>query len=162
MDGARECVGHEREDGEHRHRRDQPGADRVGRVPVRSRPRQQSDTGGDGGHARDLAAADGLVEHAVSDHEQDDQARRQRGLDEREWDQQQRADLRDPAEKGEQRPDDPARLGHEPAQQREPQVVLVRGLARLERLQPDGGRVQHRSREGKSETRDDEHEQGAR
>jgi hypothetical protein len=134
----------------------------MGRVPVRSRPREQSDPGGDGGDACDLAPADRLVEHAMADHEQHDQARRQRRLDERQRDQEEGADLGDPTEQSEQRPDDPAWLLDEAAEERESQMVLVRGLARLERLQPYGGCVQHRSRERKSKTRDDEHEQGAR
>jgi len=132
------------------------------RVPLRSGPRQQPDPDRDRRDARELSAADGLVEQPRSDREQDDQARRQRRLDERERDQEQGADLGDPSEEGEQRSDDPARLLDEAAEQREAQVVLVRGLARLERLHPDGRRVQHRGREGKRKTRDDVHEQAAR
>lgn len=162
MSGARERIGHEREDGQHRHGCDQPGADGMGRVPGRSRPREQPDPDGDGGDACDLAAADRLVEHAMPDHEQDDQARRQRGLDQRQRDEQESADLGDPAEQGEQRPDDPTWFLDEATEQRESQMMLVRGLARLERLEPHSGGVQHRSRERKGETRDDEHEQGAR
>jgi hypothetical protein len=119
----------------------------MGRIPVRGRPRQQPDAGGNGGHACDLAAAHGLVEQAVADHEQDDQARRERRLDERERDQKQRPDLGNPSEESKQRPDDPARLGHQPPEQGEPQVVLVRRLPSLERLQAHGAGVQHRRRE---------------
>lgn len=132
------------------------------RVPLRSGPREQPDPDRDRGDARELAAADRLVEHPRPDREQDDQARRQRRLDERQRDQKQGADLGDPSEKGEQGPDDPARPPDEAAQQREAQVVLVRGLTGLERLHPDGGRVQHRGREGQGKTRDDVHEQAAR
>jgi len=136
-DGARQHIWDERNRAEDGDRRDQPRAAGVVGVPRGSGIGQERDSHRHGADAQDLAPADRLAERARADHQQDDQARRQDRLDERERNQQQRADLRRPAAEGEGGADQPARLRHQPAKQGEAKVLLLGRLASLERLQPD-------------------------
>jgi hypothetical protein len=140
-DGARQHVWDECDSAEGCDRRDQPRAAGVVGVPRGSGPGQERDSHRHRADAQDLAPADRLAEHARADHQQDDQARRQDRFDERERNQQQRADLRHPAAEGEGGADQPARLRHQPAEQGEAKVLLLGRLASLERLQPDRRRV---------------------
>ncbi len=159
---AREPIRNQRERGEGRDRRDQPHASRMVRVAGGCGPRKERDPGRHGGHAQDLPPADPLPQHARPDHEQDDQARRQHGLDHRERDQQERADLSRPATQSEARADQPARLREEAADQGDAEVLLLGRLPGLERLQPDRRRVEDRGREREREAGENVHGQGAR
>jgi hypothetical protein len=128
----------------------------------RSSPGEQRDSHHHRAHAQDLAPAHLLAENARPDPEQHDEAHRQRRLDERERDQEERSDLRGPPEQSQARADEPARPPDQAAEQREAKVLLLGSLASLERLQPDRRGVQDGGREGERETGDDVHGQGAR
>jgi hypothetical protein len=126
------------------------------------RPREERDPEDHGGHAQDLALPHPLSKEAGADDEEHDEAHRQGRLDEREWDQQERADLRHPPEQRKAGPEEPARPGDQAPEQGEAEMLLVGRLPRLERLQPDRRCVEDRGREGEREAGDDFHGQGAR
>jgi hypothetical protein len=125
----------------------------------RSRPGEQSDPCDHHAHAKDLPPADPLPQHARADHEQYDEAHRESRLDQRQGDEEERSHLRHPAEQREPGADQPARLRDQPPEQGEAEMLLLRGLAGFQRLQADRRGVEDRSREGKRETGDDDHEQ---
>ena len=98
----------------------------------------------DAGHAgedRDdaqvLVAARGLAQHALPGEHQHQQPHGQRGLHDDQRGKQQRHDLKRPAQDREPRAEQPAPAAHQAAREREAQVLLVRRLARVERLQGD-------------------------
>ncbi len=128
----------------------------------RGRPGEQSDPRDHGAHAEDLPPPDPLPQHTRADHEQDDEAHRESGLDQRQRDEQERTHLRHPAEQRETGADQPARLRDQPPEQGEAEMLLLRGLARLQRLQADRRGIEDRGREGKRETGDDDHDQASR
>jgi hypothetical protein len=155
-------VGNERDHGQDGDRDDQGGAAGVVGLAGRSGPGEQRDPRRHRADAQDLTPSDPLAEHSGSDPEQDDEARGQDRFDQRERDQKERSDLRGPAAEREEGTDQPPRPGDQAAKQRDAKVLLLGRLPGLERLQPDGARVQDRGREGERETGDDMHGQGAR
>jgi len=84
-----------------------------------------------------LAAPRVLAEHPPADVQQHEQASRQRRLDHYERRQQQRQHLQRPAEDRQTRAHQPAGSLQQPSDQRHAQVLLVRRLPRLHRLQGD-------------------------
>jgi len=132
------------------------------RLAGRCRPREERDPEDHCGHAQDLPLAYPLSEDAGADDEEHYEAHRQGRLDQRERDQQERADLRHPPEQRKAGPEKPARPGDQAPEQGEAEMLLVGCLPRLERLQPDRRCVEDRGREGEREAGDDFHGQGAR
>lgn len=84
---------------------------------LRRGPREQSDPERHRPHAADLAASDTFVQEASADRQEHHEAHRERRLYERQRDQQKSSNLRGPAEQREQRPDEPARLRDEAAEE---------------------------------------------
>ena len=159
---AGERVRDERDDPQDGDRGDNARAARVIGVARRGRPRQHADADRHRRHAQDLAPPDPFSQHTGADPEQHDQAHRKGGLHQRERDEQQGADLRRPAAQREPGSDQPARPPDQAPEEGDAEVLLLRSLPRLERLQADGSRVQDRGREGEREAGDDEHEQAGR
>jgi hypothetical protein len=106
-----------------------------------SREREQRHPGRDGARRERLATPHVLVQPAGREREQEDQARPQQGLDERQGRLRQRVALHHPAHETERRPNQPARTADEAGEQREAKGPLGGRLARLERLQGDSRRV---------------------
>ncbi len=82
-----------------------------------------------------LAATGVLAEHALAKEQQHQQAGGQRGLDEDQRSQQQREYLQRPTEDRQARSQQPPRAGDQPPDERQAQVLLVRGLLGVHRLQ---------------------------
>ncbi len=95
-----------------------------------------------------LAATRVLAEHAPPDVQEHQQTRRQRRLHHHQRRQQQRQHLQRPAEDRQARAHQPARPPQQAAHKRQAQVLLVRRVLRIERLQGDPyavkGRGHHR------------------
>lgn len=127
------------------------------RLPVRRGPREEGDACRDAADAYHLALADRLAQHPGAVSEEEDQARRERRLDECERDEQERSDLRRPAGQGEPGSDQPHRATDEADEQRGTEGVLLGNLAGLPGLEGDRGRVQNRRPQGRENSRKDEH-----
>jgi hypothetical protein len=132
------------------------------RLAWRRRPGEQPDPDDHRGHAEDLPPPDVLSEHAGADAEQHHEAHRERRLDQRQRDEHERADLGRPATQSERRPQQPARPLDQADEQRDAEVLLLRRVPRLQRLQTDRRGIEDRCREGENETGDDVHRQPAR
>ena len=111
---------------------------------VRRAERDAGDAGDDRRHRQVLAPPRPLPQPRHPEPEQHHQAARQARLDHGQRRQQQRRDLQRPAGQPEQRRPQPPAVAQQPPQQREPQRVVVRDLARLQRLQRDRGVVEDR------------------
>jgi len=105
---------------------------------------QQGHPDHDGHDRSDVARADALAQRARPEHEQEDQAERERRLDDGQRGKQQRGGVQRPAQEPERRPCQPERPVQEPRDERRPQAVLSRRLAGLERLQGDADVVERR------------------
>jgi hypothetical protein len=99
---------------------------------------------GDGGDGQRIDRADALVQQPCGEAEQEDEARPQQGLHERQRGVGERQRLQRPTGQPEPGSHEPARLGDEPAEERQPQRLFGRGHARFRRLHRDPGRVQGR------------------
>jgi len=84
-----------------------------------------------------LIASTALAEHALGHQQQRQQAGRQRGLHNYQRRQQQRQDLQRPAEDRKTGAQQPAPAPQQPAHERYAQVLLLRRLLRVDRLQRD-------------------------
>jgi len=107
---------------------------------VMGRPRRRGggdarDPGQDDEHGRELAAADGLAEDPNAEHEQEQQAERERRLDHRERRERQREELQRPARGAQQHGPEPQRPPREVAEQRRPERVAARRAPSLEGLE---------------------------
>jgi len=87
--------------------------------------------------AQVLIAARRLSQHALAGEHQHEQAHGQRRLHHDQRREQQRHDLKRPPQDREPGAEQPAPTPHQPPRERKAQVVLVRCLARVERLQSD-------------------------
>lgn len=145
--GAAQAERSERDRRERAQRDPGPRPLRVGPLARRRGEREQRHAGRDREHRRPLPATDGLAEPARRDREQEDEARPEQGLDERERRPGERVRLQDPAGEPERRPGEPARPTREPGEEREPQRPLRRLLAHPERLQRDPDGVERRRAE---------------
>jgi len=94
-------------------------------------------TGEDREDAQVLIAARRLSQHALAGEHQHEQAHGQRRLHHDQRREQQRHDLKRPPQHREPGTEQPAPTPHQSSRQREAQVLLVRRLARVERLQSD-------------------------
>lgn len=103
-------------------RRGQPGAD---------------DADNDRRHREVLRAPGVLVEHALREEHQHEQAGGQRRLHDDQRREQQRDDLQRPAEDRQARTKQPARATHQAPGERQTQVLIVRRLLGIHRLQGD-------------------------
>lgn len=101
------------------------------------RPPDSGDARGNGQHAHDLTPPDPLLQLVVADCKQEDEARRERRLNDRERREDKGKCLHRPAEEPEGGSREPERPPDEPPQQRDSQRVLVRHAPGLECLQPD-------------------------
>jgi len=91
----------------------------------------------DRAHRRVLVSSGVLAQHALGEEHQHQQACRQRRLDHHERGQQQSHDLQRPAEDREPRPEQPAGASDQPPGERQAQVLLVRRLLGVHRLEGD-------------------------
>jgi len=150
-------VRREGDDAQNRDRGDEPAAGRVVRLAMRRRPGEQPDPRGHRSDAHHLAAADRLVQKPDAVGKHHDEACGERRLHERQRDEHERTHLGDPAAEGEAGSREPDGPPHEPDEERRPKRVLLRNLARLEGLQGDGARIQHRCHERRDNSGEDEH-----
>ncbi len=93
--------------------------------------------GHDRRHRHVLRAAGVLVEHALCKEHQHQQARGERRLHDDQRREQQRDDLQRPAEDRQARSEQPARAAHQAPGERQAQVLIVRRLLGVHRLQGD-------------------------
>lgn len=142
--------GRERDGREDAERDPEGGALGVCRVSARGGEREQRHTGRDREHREPLAAADVLAQPPRRDREQEDEARPEQRLHERQRRPRERERLDDPAGEPERRAEQPARAAHEAQEEGEAKRPLRRRLARLERLQPHPHRVER----GRAERRE--------
>lgn len=91
----------------------------------------------DRAHGHVLVASGVLSEHPLGEEQQHEQARRERGLYDRERREQQRHHLQRPADDRQPRADQPARPPDQSPRERQTQVLLVRRLLGVRRLQRD-------------------------
>jgi hypothetical protein len=91
----------------------------------------------DRGHRDALVAPGALPEHALSDRQQHQQARGERGLHDHQGREQQREDLQRPAEDREAGAEQPTGALEESRDERDAQVLLVGRLPGIQRLQGD-------------------------
>ena len=88
-------------------------------------------------HRQVLVAPGVLPEHPLGEEQQQDQAGCKRGLHDDERSEQQRDDLKRPAEDRQARAEQPARAAHQSPCEREAQVLIVGRLLGVHRLQGD-------------------------
>ncbi len=84
-----------------------------------------------------LGAARVLAEHALAEQQQHEQPRGERGLDDDQRSEQQGDHLQRPAEDRQAGAEHPAAAPEQPPHERQSQMLLVRRLARVHRLQRD-------------------------
>ena len=101
---------------------------------ARRRPPDPGHPGGDREHADHLAPTDPLLQRVAADGEQEDEAGRERGLDDRQRCEDEGKGLERPAEQAERGSREPQRPANEPAEERDPKRVLARHTTRLQRL----------------------------
>jgi len=130
---------HEPDAGQDRGERDRR---RVAGRGLRGDGRQQHDAREDPADGQDLARADGLVQPPRADDQQEHEAEGQRGLDHHQRGQQQRGRLQRPPQDVERGAGQPPAPAHERQQQRRVQALVVRDLARVERLERQAQVVQ--------------------
>ncbi len=121
---------------------------------VRRCPADAGNTGRDAEHAEDLAAADGLLQAAGADREQEDDPEGERRLDDGERRLGEGDGLQRPAGQVEDDPEQPARPADQADEQGDPKGVLLRDLARLEGLERDAAAVESRRRAGREQAED--------
>jgi len=102
------------------------------------------DTRCDCAHREHVAAPDRLVQVALAEEQQNEEAEGECGLHHDDWREQQRDDLKRPAEDRDGCAGQPALLAYEPADERQTQRVFCRHRARLHRLHRHAGREQRR------------------
>lgn len=107
------------------------------RVAGRGSQGSAEDAEHDRGHRDVLVASGVLPEHALSDEQQHQQARGQRGLHDHKGREQQRYDLQRPAENREAGAEQPPGALDQSRDQRDAQVLLVGRLPGIQRLQGD-------------------------
>ncbi len=110
---------------------------RMARGARRRRQRGPQHSYHDHRHGDVLGSACVLAEHALSEEHQEDEPRRERGLDHDEGGEQQCDHLQRPSEDRQRRAEEPARAGEQPAQQRDAQVLVLWRLLRIGRLKRD-------------------------
>jgi hypothetical protein len=142
------------EEGERRH---EAGAGRVVWIAIRRGPCEQRDPGRDRGDAEHLASADRLPQHPDAEAEEDDQARGQCRLHERQRDQHERADLCGPSRQREAGADQPHGAADKADNERGAEGVLFGNLAGLPGLERDRGPVQHGGAQRREDSGEDEH-----
>jgi len=148
--GARAAAKAERGEGGHaddsqRQREARPGG--VVDIPIRRREREQRHTQRDGGDTGDLGDVDLLGQSPDGEGEQEDEARPEQRLHDRERRPRQRERLQRPARETEPGSRQPARPADEPAQQREAERMIGGRRLRLPGLEHDAGRIERRGRE---------------
>ncbi len=121
----------------HEHQRDHQVPGRFAGA-ARGREHARTDDAEDDRERREVLAAPGvLAEHPPAEVQQHEQAGGQRRLHDHQRRQQQRQHLQRPAEDRQARAHQPARAFDEAADERHAQVLLVRSLLRVHRLQGD-------------------------
>jgi hypothetical protein len=134
---APDSVGNQREGAHcHEHRGESHAAGVVGGLG-RRHGGEPGDAADDRDDRRDVARADALVQGARPEHEQQDQAEGEPGLDDSQRGQEQRGRLQRPAEQADPGAREPAAASRQIAQQRGLQGLLGGHAARLHRLQRD-------------------------
>ncbi|HKE20444.1 MAG TPA: hypothetical protein VKB80_36465 [Kofleriaceae bacterium] len=134
---APDGVGNQREGAHADQRRGEPGAAGMVRGLGRRDDREPGDPADDRDDRRDVAPADALVQRACAEHEQQDQAEGEPGLDDGQRGQEQRGRLQRPAEQADPGTGKPPRAPRQIAEQRRLQGLLGGHAARLHRLQRD-------------------------
>jgi hypothetical protein len=109
----------------------------VAGVPRRRRQPGADDAKHDRGHRDVLVAPDVLVQHALREEQQHEQAGGQGRLHDDERREQQRDDLQRPADDRQARSEQPAPAAHEAPDERQAQVLAVGRLLGVHRLQRD-------------------------
>ena len=164
-DGARAAddVGNQRE-GAHRDKhRDESHTAGVVRGLGRRHGGKPGDPADDRDDRRDVAPADALVQRARPEHEQQDQAEGEPGLDDGQRGQQQRGRLQRPAKQADPGARQPPRAARQVSEQRRLQRLLGGHAARLHRLQRDAEVVETgRGARGDRTKGDGRHGLGAR
>lgn len=113
-------------------------------LPGRGGEREQRHPGGDREHGDLLPPTHVLAQPPRGDAEEEDEARPQQRLDERERRLRQRVRLDDPADEADRRAEHPAGPADEAPEEGEAERTLGRGDARLERLERDADGVERR------------------
>jgi hypothetical protein len=134
---AQQVREHARQGECHEHDRDRQRLARVMRVARRGSQGSAEHAEHDRRHRDVLVAPGVLPEHALSDHQQHQQARGERGLHDHQRRQQQRDDLQRPAEDREACAEQPTGAPDQSRDQRDAQVLLVGSLPGIQRLQGD-------------------------
>ena len=131
-----------------------PAAD-VMRGRGRCDDRQAGDAGDDRTNGQHVARADGFVERACAQHQEQHEAEGERRLYDGERREQQRGGLQWPTDHPERRAGQPPRPMRQVTDQRRAQALSGRHDARLERLQRDAEVVHHRRRARGDDAEDD-------
>jgi len=105
--------------------------------PLRRERSDAGDAGDDREHSELLASSWSFAEHSLAECEQEQQAHRERWLDNLERREQQRHDLQRPGCGIHRRTDQPAPAAEQVREQRQAQRVLVAGHASIDRLEAD-------------------------
>jgi len=131
-------VRHQAREGQReQHQRDRQVPGRFARG-ARGREHSRADHADDDRQRRHVLAAPGvLAEHPPAEVQQHEQTRRERRLHDHQRRQPQRQHLQRPAEDRQARAHQPAGALEQPSHQRQAQVLLVRRLLRIHRLQGD-------------------------
>jgi len=112
----------------------------LGGVAVAARRRREGDADHaehDSAHREVLGASGMLAEDALGQEQQHEQPDRERRLDDHERREQERHDLKRPAEYRQTRAQEPARAARQAPHERHAQVLVRRRLAGVERLDAD-------------------------
>lgn len=119
------------------HERDRQLLGGVGGAERRREQRCADDTDHDRAHRHVLVASGVLAEHPLGKEQQHEQTSCERGLNDGEWREQQRDHLQRPAEERQPGAEQPTRSSDETPRERQTQVLLVRRLLGVRRLQRD-------------------------
>jgi len=131
-------VGEQRSDGQpDQHDRDREALRAVAGVAWGRRQARADDADDDRRHRDVLHAPCVLVQHALREEHQHEQAGRQRRLHDDQRRQQQGDELQRPADDRQARPQQPARAAHQAPGERQAQVLFVGRLLGVHRLQGD-------------------------
>jgi len=109
----------------------------MGATARRSRERGAEDADHDRPHGNVLVAPGVLAQHPLREEHEHEQADRERGLHDHERGQQQRDDLQRPSQDRQTGPEQPASAPEKAPGQSEAQVLLVRSLLGVHRLEGD-------------------------
>ena len=160
---AAECVRDQCADRYRRKWSPEPWAMRERHGSLGCKPGDERHGGDDRGDRQHLPAADRLVHVPGGDQHDEHEPARERRLNERQRRVRECQSLQPPARQATGRAQHPAGPPDQLAEQPEPKGTMLGYLARLDRLQPDPGRVQHGGDQCQRKTDDDlSHDRPAR